>query len=116
MWTVKRFLGWFIGLPIALVIIALSVANRDKVTFSFDPFSRTDPLFALDLPLYALLLAAGFVGLVCGGITSWVSQARWRRAARQARAEGMRLRREAEALKRRAAEPREALMPPTNRV
>jgi uncharacterized integral membrane protein len=109
---VKQLIGWIIGLPIALVIIAVSVANRDVVTFSLDPFSRTDPLFALELPLYVLLLATGFLGLVVGGMTSWLSQGRWRRAARQARAEGMRLRQETETLKRRAAQPREALLPP----
>lgn len=110
----KRLLGWIAGLPVALVIIAISVANRGTVTFSLDPFSQSDPYLSVDAPLYVLLLAAGFVGLLFGGVTSWISQGKWRRAAREARAEAMRMKQEAEALKRRMAAPHEALMPPAD--
>ncbi|MCC3304004.1 lipopolysaccharide assembly protein LapA domain-containing protein [Sneathiella sp. HT1-7] len=58
---------WILFLVIALVVAALSIANREVVTFSLDPFP-----FAFDLPLYALLLAAGFVGLIAGAVVTWL--------------------------------------------
>ncbi len=108
----KRLIHWLFGLPIALVVIAISVANRDAVKFSADPFSTAEPFFAIELPLFVLLLAAGFVGLVFGGVASWLSQGKWRRAARQARADTMRARQDHETLKRRLASQSEALPPP----
>lgn len=100
----KKLLSWLIGIPAAVIVVFLSVANRQPVTFSLDPFAPDDPLFAADIPLFVLLLAAAFVGILCGGIASWLSQHKWRRAAREARAEGNRLKREHEALKRQATE------------
>ena len=97
-------LSWLIGLPAAIVVVALAVANRQMVAFSIDPFSTSDPVFATEVPLFVLLLAAVFVGIICGGIASWLSQGKWRRAAREARAEGTRLKHERETLKRQAAD------------
>jgi len=109
---VKRFVHWIVGLPVALAIIAISVANRRDVRFSLDPFSTDDPFFAFDVPLYAALLVAGAVGLVCGGAASWLTQGKWRRAARDARADAMRVRDEHETFKRRVAQGHDALIPP----
>lgn len=106
----KKVLSWLIGLPVAVVVVALAVANRQKVTFSIDPFSRTDPLYTIEAPLFLLMLAAVFVGIICGGIASWLSQGKWRRAAKEARAEGTRLKQEREALKREAAEAQSKLL------
>lgn len=58
---------WILFLVIALVVAALSIANREGVTFSLDPLP-----FAFDLPLYGLLLAAGFVGLIAGAVVTWL--------------------------------------------
>lgn len=62
-----KFLSWILFLVIALVIAALSIANRETVTFSLDPLP-----FAFDLPLFGLLLAAGFIGLIIGSIVTWL--------------------------------------------
>ena len=112
----KKILSWLIGLPAAVVVVALAVANRQMVTFSIDPFSATDPLYTLQVPLFMLLLAAVFVGIVCGGIASWLSQGKWRRAAKEARAEGTRLKQEREALKRQAAEAQSKLLAAPNQT
>lgn len=100
----KRLLSWLIGIPAAVIVIALAVANRQPVRFSVDPFSKSDPIYATDIPLFALLLASIFVGLVFGGMASWLSQGRWRKAARDARAEGTRLKQERDTLKRQAVQ------------
>ncbi len=110
----KRLFNWAIGIPLAVIIIAIAVANRSSVSFSLDPFSSSQPYFSIDAPLYMLLLGAGFIGLLFGGVTSWLSQGKWRRAAREARSESSRLRNDVDTLKRRATSTPEALPPPSS--
>lgn len=107
----KHIISWIIGLPAAVVIVALSVANRQPVRFSIDPFSQGNPVFATEIPLFILLLAAIFLGLVFGGMASWLAQGKWRRAARSARAEGIKLKQEHETLKRQSLQTQNRLLP-----
>lgn len=53
---------------VAIIIVSVSVSNRDSVIFSLSPLP-----FEMELPLYMLLLGAGLVGLIFGGITVWMS-------------------------------------------
>ncbi|MAZ02546.1 MAG: hypothetical protein CMN56_05355 [Sneathiella sp.] len=62
-----KFIFWILFLVIALAVAALSIANRETVVFSLDPLP-----FAFDLPLYALLLATGFIGLIVGSVVTWL--------------------------------------------
>ncbi|MGI9412038.1 MAG: lipopolysaccharide assembly protein LapA domain-containing protein [Hyphomicrobiales bacterium] len=96
----KRLLSLIFGLPAAVIIVALSVANRQPVRFSIDPFSQSDPVFVTEVPLFLIILASIFIGLLFGGMASWLAQGKWRRAARSARAEGIKLKQEHETLKR----------------
>ena len=76
-----------IVVPLAIVIIAFAVANREAVTVSFDPFSSTAPAYAATLPLFAVLFAVLILGVIIGGIAAWLGQAKWRRDARRLEAE-----------------------------
>lgn len=78
----KKFLTWVFWVPIAAVLIGLSVANRKSVPFSLDPISLDDPLVSFQVPLFLLLLTAMLAGLVVGGVAAWLNQGKWRRAAR----------------------------------
>ncbi len=85
--------------PLAVVIVALAVANRESVAVTFDPFGGSDPAFVLRAPLFVLVFVFVIVGVIIGGAASWLAQRRWRRAARRldrelaaARAESERLR------------------------
>ena len=62
-----KFISLILFLIIALVVAMLSIANRETVTFSLDPLP-----FVFDLPLYILLLAAGFLGLLIGALSGWL--------------------------------------------
>ncbi len=106
-----KFLSWVLGLPAAIVIILLAVANRQPVRFSIDPTSVEQPLLAFDVPLYLLLLASVILGILIGGASSWITQAKWRKAARQARQEVSEVRTEAAELKRKTVQPETALLP-----
>ncbi len=81
----KQIIGWIIGLPTAILLIAFALANRSFVTVSFDPLSTEAPWFALSLPVWVLLFAGIFLGLIIGWIGSWINQGKWRKAAREAR-------------------------------
>jgi hypothetical protein len=63
------------------------------------------------VPLFAVPIASGMLGVVAGAFATWLSQGRHRRASRQNRVEADKWRAQAEALKaaRAGAEPRPAL-------
>ncbi|WP_439498689.1 LapA family protein [Bosea sp. (in: a-proteobacteria)] len=103
----KAFFKALILVPVALVIVLFSVANRAPVRVSFDPISRDAPVLAFDLPLFAVVLAAIAVGVLIGGLASWLAQGKHRKAARRNRREAEVLRGEAQSL--RAAVPDSAL-------
>jgi hypothetical protein len=83
----RRALNWLIGLPLAVVAIAFAVANRQWVTISLDPINRLHPFATLTLPLWSLLFAGVFIGILAGWFVAWRGNARHRRAARDARVE-----------------------------
>lgn len=103
----KAFLKALVLVPVALVIVLFSVANRAPVRVSLDPFSRDLPTLSYDLPLFAVVLAAIFLGVLIGGLASWIAQGKHRKAARRGRREVEALRSETEAL--RSAVPDSAL-------
>lgn len=76
-----------IVVPIAIVLIALAVANRAWVPFTLDPFNPGNPALTIQLPLFIFLFAALALGLVIGGVATWLKQGRYRRLARQKDAE-----------------------------
>jgi uncharacterized integral membrane protein len=97
---VRRFFRWLVGAPIAILVIAFAVANRRWVTLSLDPFSQDAPFASIDMPLWLLLFIGGFIGLLVGWFGSWLAQGKWRKAARDARAEVGQLQQELADLRR----------------
>jgi uncharacterized integral membrane protein len=79
----RRLVAAVILVPLAVVIIALAVANRLTVTVSFDPFSPNEPAASVALPLFVPIFAALIIGVVIGGLASWLRQGKWRGAARR---------------------------------
>lgn len=88
----RRLFFWIIGVPAAVLVILLSIANRKPVIFSLDPVSTADPVFALEIPLFLLLFGAGLAGLLVGWLVGWSGQRRWRREARKFSREASRMR------------------------
>ncbi len=108
----KAFFKALVLVPIALLIVLFSVANRASVRVSFDPFSRDLPTLSYDVPLFAVVLVAIFVGVLVGGLASWFTQGKHRKAARRSRREVEALRSETQVL--RSAVPDSALPALTN--
>jgi uncharacterized integral membrane protein len=100
----RKVVTAIIIVPLAIVIIAFAVANRQAVTVSFDPFSSTSPAYAASLPLFVLIFVLVILGVIIGGVAAWLRQAAWRRTARRLDADVRTLHQELEAMRRRAAE------------
>ncbi|MDR6953587.1 putative integral membrane protein [Ancylobacter sp. 3268] len=77
----RRILSIVLILPISIGIIMLAVANRHPVALVLDPFAGA---LSVDLPLFVVVLASLIIGVALGGITVWLRQGRYRRAARSA--------------------------------
>ena len=92
----KRAIKLILLIPIAVIVIALAVANRHSVTFSVDPFGGDDPALSFQIALFWLLFGAIAIGLIVGGAATWITQSKWRRAARHEHAEIGRIKRERE--------------------
>ena len=79
----RRIVTAIVVVPLAVIIIAFAVANRQIVTVSFDPFSVTEPAASITLPLFALIILLLIVGVLIGGTAAWLRQSRWRSTARR---------------------------------
>lgn len=109
----RKIVTAVIAIPLAAVLIAFAVANRQSVTVSFDPFSSTDPAYAATLPLFAVVMLVLIFGVLVGGVAAWLKQGKWRRAARQLEAENRSLRSDLDDARRRAAAAAEPVPPAT---
>jgi uncharacterized integral membrane protein len=78
----NRILLVVIVVPVAVVLIALAVANRTAVAFTLDPFNPGNPALTLQLPLFVMLFLALGVGLLIGSFATWWKQGRYRKDAR----------------------------------
>jgi uncharacterized membrane protein YciS (DUF1049 family) len=98
--VLRKIVAAVILIPLAVVIIAFAVANRQIVTVSLDPFSSEHPASSLTLPLFGLIIVLLIAGVVIGGVAAWLRQAKWRRIARRLEREAEQLRGEVASLRR----------------
>lgn len=87
----RRFVSILIFAPLAIVLVALAVANRNAVPFTIDAFNPGSASLTWQVPLFALLFIVLAAGLLLGSFATWLAQGRHRRAARQGKAEAERL-------------------------
>lgn len=89
---VNRVVLVVILVPLAVILIALAVANREMVAFTIDPFNPGNPALTLTLPFFVFLFLALALGMIVGSLATWVKQGRYRKLARQRGAEAENLR------------------------
>jgi uncharacterized integral membrane protein len=80
----RKLVTAFILVPLVILFVVFAVANREIITISFDPFDSVQPAFAFKTPAYLLIFALIAIGLVIGGVITWVKQRKWRIRARRA--------------------------------
>lgn len=100
----RKLANLFILLPLAVVLIFLSVANRQPVQFNLDPINAAQSGLFITLPFFAYLFAAFLIGILVGGLVSWFNQGKTRRELREKRSEVHRLARQVEQSEKQAAE------------
>lgn len=103
----RSFLKALVLVPVALLVVLFSVANRGSVRISLDPISRDAPILSYDVPLFLVVIGALAIGILIGGFAAWIAQGKHRRTARRSRREAESLRAETQAL--RSAVPDSAL-------
>ncbi len=95
----RKVVTIFVVVPLGIVLVVFAVANRHAITVSLDPFGAAAPALSATMPLFVVILLCLLIGVIVGGVATWISQGRWRRAARRLDAEARALRIEREALK-----------------
>lgn len=87
----KRLLTLIIAVPLAVILIVLSVANRHAVSVTLDPFAADNPALTYSAPLFLWIIIAFAFGIIIGGLLTWFTQRRYRKLARvlQADAEAL---------------------------
>ena len=101
--VMRKFFTALVLIPLGLIFIFFSVANRHLVMVSFDPFNSADPSVAVRLPLFVIMIAMVIAGVVAGGTATWFRQRHWRRAARRHEAEAQQARTQLADLRAKAA-------------
>ena len=81
--VLRKIVAAVVLIPLAVVIIAFAVANRQTVTVSLDPFSAERPASSLTLPLFVLVIGLLIAGVLIGGTASWLRHGNLRRTARR---------------------------------
>jgi uncharacterized integral membrane protein len=98
----RKFFTAMVLIPLGLIFVVFAVANRHRVTVSFDPFNSADPSIAVSLPLFVVIIGVAILGVAAGGSATWFRQRRWRRAARQHEADARQARAQLADLRARA--------------
>jgi lipopolysaccharide assembly LapA-like protein len=106
----RKLILVLVVVPLAVVLIALAVVNRKPALLILDPLGGTEPGLSLEAPLFLFLLGAFAVGLVVGGIATWLGQGKWRRLAREETRQARDWRRQADRLEK-ELEGRESVSP-----
>jgi hypothetical protein len=96
----RRIVSLALAIPAGIALITLAVINRHDVQLILDPFRPDEPVISLVLPFYAHLFGALLLGVALGGFAMWLTQSRWRRAARARGAQTRRWQAEAARLAR----------------
>jgi Na+-transporting methylmalonyl-CoA/oxaloacetate decarboxylase gamma subunit len=81
----SKIVNILILLPVAIVLIVLSIANRGPVTMALNPFRPDDTVLSVTGPFFVFLFVALMIGIVLGGIGTWFTQGRYRKRARKER-------------------------------
>ena len=99
---IKRIVNVIVLLPIAIVLIVLSVANRQSVTLALNPFRPEDTVLSVTAPFFVYLFLAVIFGLVVGALATWFAQGKYRKRARMEAIEASKWHTEAEKHRTRA--------------
>lgn len=108
-----RFLRLLFLVLLAIILIAVALANRQIVTLSAFPANFGQYLggtWSVDLPLFLVIFVAFALGMLAGLFWEYLREAHIRREARQRSAEVARLESEVGSLRKTHAAPRDEVL------
>lgn len=80
----NRIVAVLIVVPLAIILIALAVANRAPVALTFDPFNPGNPALTIQAPLFIIVIFMVAIGMLIGSLVTWLKQSHYRKKAREA--------------------------------
>lgn len=101
----RQLIGWFLLLPLSVLLIVFALANRHLVAVNFNPLVPVDAESAagFGVPLFFVIYAMLLVGVLLGGVATWFAQGHHRVEKRRFRRESERLRGDLDAIRRSSA-------------
>lgn len=112
---IKRIIGLVILIPLGVILIMLSVANRTAVTLALNPFDPSDTVMSVTLPFFVFVFTALIAGMIIGSLATWFKQGKHRKQARVKASEAVKWHTEADRQKAKAQEIAAALPAPEKR-
>ena len=108
----KRIAGWLFLVPLSLLLIVFALSNRHLVPVNFNPFVTADGTAPeAGVPLFLVIYLVLLVGVLLGGVATWLAQARVRAERRHWRREAALLSKELDGLRKTPESPgRQALL------
>lgn len=100
----RKIINLLILLPLGIILIIFSVANRQSVTLAFNPFRPEDQVLSLSAPFFVFIFIALIAGMLIGSAATWFNQGKHRKRARNEAKEAVRWQGEADRHKTRAEE------------
>lgn len=98
----KKIVNIVVLIPVAIILIVLSVANRQTVTLALNPFNPADSVLSASAPFFVFIFLAVIFGLVVGSLATWFGQGKYRKRARNEAHEAVKWHAEAEKHRTRA--------------
>lgn len=92
----RKIINLLVLLPLGIVLIVLSVANRQPVTLALNPFRPDDGLLSVSAPFFVFLFLAAITGVLIGSFATWLAQGKHRKRARVEAREAVRWHAEAD--------------------
>lgn len=108
-----RFLRLIFVVALAIVLVAVALANREIVTLSAFPANFGQYLggrWAVDLPLFLVIFLAFALGMLAGLVWEWLRESHIRREARRHSDRAARLENEVDHLRHRHAAPKDEVL------
>ena len=96
----RKIVNIVILVPVAVILVVLSVANREWVRFALNPFNPDDKVLSVTAPFFVYLFTALIVGMLIGAFATWLNQGKYRKRARKEAREAVRWHAEADKQKR----------------
>ncbi|MGW9233054.1 DUF1049 domain-containing protein [Pseudorhizobium sp. NPDC055634] len=100
MTRLKKIVTLVILVPLGILLIVLSVANRQSVTLALNPFRPDDSMLSVTAPFFLFLMLALIIGMFIGSFGTWWTQGKYRRQARIEAREAVKWHNEAERQKK----------------